>query len=305
MTTFSSPLEVGARFTSGFAPARKLFGKVAPHAGDDWAPKVAGTHVPIRAVAAGTVVAAGVGVLAGHSGQIVVIDHGVIGGDRTLTNYGHMSRIDVKKGEKVVAGEQIGLTGATGNVTGVHLHMGVRFNGKYYSAKKWLESKGIVVGKTAPIIPGTSKPASKPSTSKPASKPATSTANHAKDVKTIQKRLKAMGYTITVDGKDGAQTRSVIKKYQSSQKSPYTLAADGQWGSKTEAHYNWVVKLQKKINGWKSKYKKLSVDGHYGANTIARIKDIQHRNKGAVYKGAVDGIPGRVFVKMVGISGHP
>lgn len=298
MTTFSSPLEVGARFTSGFAPARKLNGVTAPHAGDDWAPKVPGTRVPIYAVADGTVEAAGVGVLAGHSGQIVVIDHGMVGGDRTKTNYGHMSRIDVKKGQKVVAGQQIGLTGATGNVTGVHLHMGVRFNGRYYSAKTWLKTKGITVGVTPPITAKKPSTPSKPSTS-------TSTAKHSVNVRTIQKRLKAMGYSITVDGKDCSETRSVIKKYQSSQKAPYTLVADGQWGSKTEIHYNWVVKLQKAINGWKSKYKKLSVDGHYGANTVARIRDIQTRNKGGAYKGAVDGVPGRVFCKMVKIPTHP
>lgn len=300
MTTFSSPLEVGARFTSGFAPRRKLFGRIAPHAGDDFAPKVPGTHVPIRAVAGGKVVAAGVGVLAGHSGKIVVIDHGIIGGDRTLTNYGHMHRIDVKAGQKVVAGQQIGLTGTTGNSTAVHLHIGVRFNGKYYSAKKWLSTKGITVGKTPPVIPS-KKPTPAP---KPKPKP-TSTSKHVKDVKTIQKRLKAMGYNIIVDGKDGKQTRATIKEYQGSQRAPYKLVADGFWGNRSERHFNWVVSLQKTLNKWKSKFNKLNPDGHYGANTVARIKDIQAKNRGKLYIGAVDGIPGRVFCKMLKISTHP
>lgn len=299
MTKFSSPLEVGARFTSGFAPRRKLFGKVAPHAGDDFAPRVPRTRPPILAVADGTVVATGLGALVGHSGLIVVLDHGIIGGDRTLTNYGHMSRIDVKRGQKVVAGQQLGLVGNTGNSTSEHLHIGVRFNGRYYSAKKWLATKGIVVGKTPPVVPGgaVSKPKPKP-------KP-TSTSKHVKDVKTIQKRLKAMGYSIVVDGKDGPKTRGVIKEYQISQRSPYKLVSDGFWGNKSETHFNWTVALQKTANKWQSKFAKLKSDGHYGGNTVARIKDIQSKNKGKAYKGAVDGIPGRVFCKMLKISTHP
>lgn len=298
MTNFSSPLDLGARFTSKFSKSRKLFGKVAAHLGDDWASKTPGAKVPVYAVADGTVEAAGVGVLAQHSGQIVVIDHGVIGGDRTKTNYGHLSRIDVRNGQKVVAGQQIGLMGATGNVTGVHLHLGVRFNGTFYSSKTWLETKGIVVGKTAPRKV-TTEPA-KPAPSKP-----TSTSKHVKSILTIQKRLKAMGYSIHTDGKDGSETRATIKKYQDSQQSPYTLVGDGFWGAKTEAHYNWVISLQKKINAWKSKFNKLSVDGHYGSNTVARIADIQKRNEGNAYKGKADGIPGRVFSKMVGAPTHP
>lgn len=307
MTTFSSPLEVGARFTSGFAPARKLFGKIAPHAGDDWAPPKPGQSVPIYAVADGTVEAAGVGVLAGHSGQVVVIDHGMVGGDRTKTNYGHLASFSVRKGQKVSAGQKIGMMGATGNVTGVHLHLGVRFNGKFYSSKKWLESKGITVGKTLPITLVSHAGSAKPS--KPASKPKpqtpVSTSKHVIDVKLIQQRLKNIGYSIVVDGKDGSKTRETIQRYQSSQKSPYTLVSDGYWGNKTEVHFNWTLDLQKAINKWKSKYNKLSVDGHYGANTVARIKDIQSRNRGGTYKGAVDGIPGRVFCKMVGVRTHP
>lgn len=307
-TKFSSPLEVGARFTSGFSLSRRLFGKVAPHAGTDWAPKVPGSHVPIHSVADGVVVAAGTGVLAGHTGQIVVVDHGILtdgtGSDHTITNYGHMYRIDVRKGQKVKAGQQLGLTGATGNVTGVHLHLGVRFNGRYYDPKPWLERKGIVVGKTAPLNPSSS--AKHVATTAPKATTAKlSTAKHVTNVKTIQKRLKAMGYSITVDGKDGSETRKVIQRYQSEQKAPFTLVADGQWGNATEKHYSWVIKLQKAINKWKSKYRALAVDGHYGANTVARVTDIMTRNHNGAYKGKIDGKPGSIFCKMVGIPTHP
>lgn len=304
MTNFSSPVEVGARLTSNFSRARKLFGIIRAHAGTDWAPKKAGDKTsPVYAVADGTVSAAGVGVLAGHSGSIIVIDHGILkdknGSDRTLTNYGHLSQILVKRGQKVKAGQLIARQGATGNVTGVHLHLGVRFNGVYADPKVWLKNKGITPGKTAPLKT-TTPVASKP----PVSKPSTPSAP-SNSVRDIQKKLKAMGYNVLVDGVNGNETKNFIKQYQSSQKAPYKLVSDGGWGTVTEAHYQWTLGFQKKINGWKSKHKKLNPDGHYGANTVARVRDIMTRNRGGAYKGVIDGIPGRMFCKMVGYRTHP
>jgi murein DD-endopeptidase MepM/ murein hydrolase activator NlpD len=50
----------------------------------------------------------------------------------------HFSRIDVKEGQRVAAGEQIGLSGATGRVTGPHLHWAVRWQGAYLDPAKLL-----------------------------------------------------------------------------------------------------------------------------------------------------------------------
>ncbi|CAM5651250.1 Murein DD-endopeptidase MepM/ murein hydrolase activator NlpD OS=Streptomyces violarus OX=67380 GN=FHS41_001978 PE=4 SV=1 [Streptomyces violarus] len=63
----------------------------------------------------GTVVEAGWG---GSYGNQVVIKMN----DGTYTQYGHLSSIGVSVGQQVTPGQQIGLSGATGNVTGAHLH---------------------------------------------------------------------------------------------------------------------------------------------------------------------------------------
>jgi murein DD-endopeptidase MepM/ murein hydrolase activator NlpD len=56
-----------------------------------------------------------------YAGKSIVIDHG--GG--IYTQYYHLDRIDAKVGQRVTKGDQIGLSGATGRVSGPHLHFGV------------------------------------------------------------------------------------------------------------------------------------------------------------------------------------
>ena len=73
---------------------------------------------PIRAAASGEVVLAGEHYFAGKS---VYIDHG----QGVVTMYFHMSRLLVEPGEAVAKGDVLGLVGATGRVTGPHLHFGV------------------------------------------------------------------------------------------------------------------------------------------------------------------------------------
>ncbi|MEU6553750.1 transglycosylase family protein [Streptomyces sp. NPDC046915] len=77
------------------------------------------TGTSVKAVAAGHVVAAGWG---GSYGYQVVIRHS----DGRYSQYAHLSAISVKAGQSVGEGQRIGRSGATGNVTGPHLHFEVR-----------------------------------------------------------------------------------------------------------------------------------------------------------------------------------
>ena len=57
----------------------------------------------------------------------MIIDHG----QRLFTVYMHLSKIEVALGEKAAKGDELGLSGKSGRVTGPHPHMGVRWNGAY------------------------------------------------------------------------------------------------------------------------------------------------------------------------------
>ena len=125
--SFRAP--VRAPPTDSFGTRRTFNGKLASiHKGMDFRAPM-GTVV--RAGNSGTVVLARP---LYYEGNCVVIDHGL--GLYTLSM--HFSRIDVHEGQHVNAGESLGLSGATGRVTGPHLHWAVRWQGAYLDPAKLL-----------------------------------------------------------------------------------------------------------------------------------------------------------------------
>ncbi len=109
------PVKSAFRFTSGFG---SRWGRL--HAGTDFA---AAHGTPIYATADGVVSHAGW--LSGY-GQLIKIEHAF----GIETRFAHLSRIRVRKGQRVSRGERIGDMGNTGRSTGTHLHYEVRVDGK-------------------------------------------------------------------------------------------------------------------------------------------------------------------------------
>ncbi|MEY9485776.1 murein DD-endopeptidase MepM/ murein hydrolase activator NlpD [Streptomyces calvus] len=121
LNTFVSPI-AGSYVSTGYMSGGAVWSS-GSHTGVDFH-AAAGT--PVRSVGVGTVVEAGWG---GAYGNQVVIRMN----DGTYTQYGHLSSIAVSVGQPVTAGHQIGLSGATGNVTGAHLHFEARTTAEYGS----------------------------------------------------------------------------------------------------------------------------------------------------------------------------
>ena len=121
----------GQRITSGFGPRRDpILGRSAFHAGMDFR---APTGTPIRAPASGKIVRAGRN---GGYGKMVEIDHG----NGLKTRFAHLSRIQVRVGEEVSAGQRIGASGNTGRSTGPHLHYEVRKDGQAVNPMRYLKA---------------------------------------------------------------------------------------------------------------------------------------------------------------------
>ncbi|MEX0167796.1 M23 family metallopeptidase [Streptomyces sp. LMG1-1-1.1] len=124
---FSTPYHAsGSMWSSGY------------HTGVDF---IASSGTTVRAVGAGTVVSAG---WSGAYGNEVVIQHA----DGNYSQYAHLSSLSVSSGQTVTGGQQIGLSGSTGNSTGPHLHFEIRTTPNYGSdidPLAYLRQHGVAV----------------------------------------------------------------------------------------------------------------------------------------------------------------
>jgi hypothetical protein len=130
---FRIPLD---RVTTGanFGRRRVLNGQPgSPHTGVDFP---AATGTPVYAAQAGHVVLAQA---LFFPGNIVVIDHGL----GVYTLYGHLSEISVKVGDELSSGAILGKVGATGRVTGPHLHWGLTVNHARVNALQIVHLQGL------------------------------------------------------------------------------------------------------------------------------------------------------------------
>ncbi|MFG3718291.1 M23 family metallopeptidase [Streptomyces massasporeus] len=136
LNTFVAPIS-GSYVSTSYKASSGLWSS-GSHTGVDFH---AASGTSVHAVGAGTVVEAGWG---GSYGNQVVIKMN----DGTYTQYGHLSSIGVSVGQKVTPGQQIALSGATGNVTGPHLHFEARTSPEYGSdidPVAYLRSHGVSV----------------------------------------------------------------------------------------------------------------------------------------------------------------
>ncbi|MFF2652744.1 M23 family metallopeptidase [Streptomyces sp. NPDC058045] len=127
----------GSYVSTGYHAGSSLWSS-GSHTGIDFH---AATGTPVHAVGSGTVVEAGWG--GAYGNNVVLRMH-----DGTYTQYGHLSSIGVSVGQTVTPGRQLGLSGATGNVTGPHLHFEARTGPDYGSdinPLTYLRSHGLSV----------------------------------------------------------------------------------------------------------------------------------------------------------------
>ena len=119
-----TPIE--GRITSRYGVSSSI--RKSTHTGLDIS---AVTGTDIKVVADGTVISAG---YSGSYGYLVKVDHG----NGVETWYAHTSKMYVKKGDTVKAGDVIAAVGSTGNSTGPHLHLEIRVNGKTVNPQNYL-----------------------------------------------------------------------------------------------------------------------------------------------------------------------
>ncbi|MGI5480198.1 M23 family metallopeptidase [Streptomyces lavendofoliae] len=136
LNAFQPPI-AGSYVSTGYQTGGAMWSS-GSHTGIDFH---AASGSQVVSVGAGTVVEAGWG---GAYGNNVVIRMN----DGTYTQYGHLSSVSVSAGQTVMPGQQIGLSGSTGNSSGPHLHFEARTSADYGSdidPLAYLRSHGVSI----------------------------------------------------------------------------------------------------------------------------------------------------------------
>ena len=135
----AAPVSGEPEQTSGFGTRFDPFTRApALHTGVDFR---AETGTAARATGGGRVVAAE---YSGGYGNMVEIDHG----SGVATRYGHLMSFAVSPGQRVEAGQIVGLTGSTGRSTGPHLHYETRIGGEPVNPSRFLEAGRLLLGRS-------------------------------------------------------------------------------------------------------------------------------------------------------------
>ncbi|WP_189520678.1 peptidoglycan-binding protein [Streptomyces sindenensis] len=229
----------------------------ASHAGQDISNS---TGTAVHAAAAGTVVRRSWGGgLPGRTGNGLVIAHG----GNQYTYYGHLSAYRVALNARVSAGQRIADMGATGNVTGPHLHFETHSGslGATVNPVRFLAARGVdLAGGWSRIDPGAS----------------------GATVVVIQHLMTRRGYALVADGQYGSVSVAAVKRFQSSK----GLVADGQVGPATWPALVYTLRqgaggahvraLQTALN---KRGARLAVDGAFGSVTTTAVRAYQSSNR--------------------------
>lgn len=229
----------------------------AAHAGQDVSNS---TGTGVYAAAAGTVVRRSWGGgLTGRTGNALVVSHG----SGQYTYYGHLSAYRVALNATVAAGQRIADMGATGNVTGPHLHFETHTGGLGVTSNPvtFMAARGVDLGGGWPRIdPGAS----------------------GTTVVVIQYLMTQRGYGLVADGQYGSVSSDAVKRFQKAK----GLVADGQVGPATWPHLvhtlrqggsgSHVRALQNALN---KRSAGLAVDGTFGAVTTSAVRTYQGLNR--------------------------
>ena len=136
--------------------------------------------------------------------------------DTVMVYYHLRESAYVKTGDKVNAGDKIGFMGATGTATGVHLHWGIKVNGKWIDPKPYLDADYTTKGEKTVTVEMT----------------VLTKGSKGEEVKTLQRLLLALGYDLKgygADGSFGNATDEAVRKFQKAN----GLAVDGSVGKNT------------------------------------------------------------------------